>query len=509
MKKRTKATALFLALALTLILGLTACSGGTSSSAGTPDAASEPAASSAASQADSSTPAPSGDVVSLKWVTVGTGMPTNYDAWAKKVNAYLAEKIGVNIEMEVVPWGDWETRRPAIVNTGGDYDIMFSNLEYYNNDVYIGAFLDISEMVSSVSPELYGLLPEDYWDACRVDGKIYAVPTYKDSSMSEFMVWDEALIEKLDIDAASYATTTPTLGGLTPALEAIKEDTGSASLQIFKRGASFIHYTYDNLNTGLMPIGVYYNDAEAKVVAVFEQADQMEALNQLHEWYNAGIINADAATKPEDEMYRPFMFAQGWSGAAKTSWGPNYGVDMVAYQWGPTIVSNDTVRGSLNGISSSCANPEKALEFLQLINTDSYLRDMFYYGEEGVDWEYTADSKVHRILTDWTMAGYTQGSFFAVTQEDIMEFNQWDEVLELNQNAEPSVLLGFTFDTTSVSDQLVNCIAIYERHRGELTTGTIDPATGVPALMEELRAAGFDDIVAEAQTQVDAFMASK
>lgn len=46
------------------------------------------------------------------------------------------------------------------------------------------------------------------------------------------------------------------------------------------------------------------------------------------------------------------------------------------------------------------------------------------------------------------MAGYTQGSFFAITPTDDFDFNQFDEVKELNEKAEPSVLLGFTLDTT-------------------------------------------------------------
>ena len=44
------------------------------------------------------------EVVTLKWVTIGNGMPSNYDSWIGKVNDYIGEKIGVNLEMEVIPW---------------------------------------------------------------------------------------------------------------------------------------------------------------------------------------------------------------------------------------------------------------------------------------------------------------------------------------------------------------------------------------------------------------------
>ena len=88
------------------------------------------------------------------------------------------------------------------------------------------------------------------------------------------------------------------------------------------------------------------------------------------------------------------------------------------------------MRGSLNSISVNCEHPEKALAFLQLINTDSYVRDLFYYGVEGDNWQYTDDTKtaVHKNNADWPMAGYTQATFFNVTPTDDVDFNQWDEV---------------------------------------------------------------------------------
>lgn len=441
------------------------------------------------------------EVVTLRWVTVGSGMPNNYEAWLEKINPYLAEKIGVNIDMEVVSWGDWDNRRNVIINTNEPYDIIFGNSNVYNNDVTIGAYADITDLIETASPELTALIPASYWDACRINGRIYAVPTYKDSSSTQFIVWDKDLSDKLGLDVSGLNT----LESLTPALTTIKGETDIA-FPLSKGGATYITHAYDMMNAGLPALGVRFDDAEGKVVSVYEQEDVMSDLNTLHQWYKDGIINADAATLPEDNKYKAVSVAQGWPGAAITTWGPNMGVNAVAHQLGDTIVSNDTVRGSLNSISVNSEHPEKALAFLGLINTDSYVRDSFYYGLEGADWDYTAEGRVHRNNFEWTMAGYTQGTFFAVTPTDDVDFNQWDEVKALNEAAKPSVLLGFTLDTSSIQDEIANCSAIYERYKGELTTGTIEPAQGVAAMMEEMKAVGFDTIVAAAQAQVDTFL---
>lgn len=86
---------------------------------------------------------------------------------------------------------------------------------------------------------------------------------------------------------------------------------------------------------------------------------------------------------------------------------------------------------------------------------------MFYYGEEGVDFEYNADGKAHKLNQDWEMAGYTQGTFFTVTQVDTDEYNQWEEIKELNDQAVDSAVFGFTFDTSQIADKLSNCNEIW------------------------------------------------
>lgn len=440
------------------------------------------------------------EIVTLKWVQVGSGQPKNYDAWKEHINKYIGEKIGVNIDVEVVGWGDWDSRRSTLVNTNGDYDIMFTNANTYLQDIKMGAFTDITDMVKEHAPSLYASMPEDYWNAVRVDGKIYAVPTYKDSSMTFYNIFASDVVEKYGIDVASIKTMTD----LDEPLKKIYEGEKKAPFVLNKEGISnsLVEKMYDSM--GLPALGVSYDSTDKKLVPVLEQKNVMDELKLLHKWYKAGYINPDAATLGEKPQYRAFGIEQGWSGAAKTVWGPNMGMDVVVSQLGGTALSNVTVGGSLNCINASCEHPEKALQFLELINTDSYVRDAFFYGLEGDDFDYTADKKVHRHKEEWSMAGYTQGTFFIVSQRDDAKFNQWDEVKELNAKAKASPVLGINLDLTEFEDEMVNCVEVYNKYKSELFTGTKDPEQLVPQIMEELRKAGLDTIMEKAQAQIDA-----
>ncbi len=486
---------LALLLAVVMVLGLVACTNSGNETTTPPDG--------------TNTPVSGDEVPVLKWMMVGGGMPANYDAWQANLNKYLEEKIGVHVDVEVVGWGDWDTTRNLTISTNGAYDIMFTNNGTFYNDVSIGAFMPITQYLES-APGLVELIPESYWDACKVNGEVYAVPTYKDSSSTQYWVLDQEIADQTGIDYKSITT----MEGMTELLKAMQaigtaKHIAGEPVFIMNQGGLDALYArnYDDLSSGIPAIGVNYHNGEAKVVSVFEQEDVLNDLATLRSWFEAGYINSDAAILAEAPSYRPVFVAQGWSGAAKTSWGDHMTATTV--QWGPTVLSNSTVQGSMNCISAACKYPEKALQLLELVNTDTYVRDALYFGLEGDNFDYVevdGEKRVHKNNGDWTMAGYTQGTFFAVTQTDEEEFNQWIEVKELNAAAKPSPALGFAFDTTPVKNELDACIAIFTEYRATLMTGTADSTA---AMVDAMKAAGLETVIAEAQTQLDAFVASK
>lgn len=453
-------------------------------------------------------PAASGEIPTLTWYAIGSGMPANWDAWTAKVNAYLEEKIGVHLNYQCVTWGDWSQRRSMIVQTNEPYDIMFTDMGTFAGDVEMGAFADLSDLIAQ-TPGLTDVIPAQYLDACRIGGKLYAIPAYKDSSMTNFFVWTKDLVEQYFPDYQDKHE----LADLTDGLKAMKDGMGEAPVFLNKDGISaVIGNRYDNMGTGLAAIGVSYYDGSNKVVATLEQPDVMEGLKTLHQWMNEGLINSDAATRGENTGMCGMNVAQGWPSAAVT-WSGQRGGEVVPVQYGDSVLSNDTVQGSMLCVSASSKYQAEALKLIELVNTDSKLRDMLAYGEEGVNFEYVEEDgvqKIKKLNNDWTFAGYTQGTFFNMSMESGTVGNPYvDEVKVQNEKAIASPALGFAFDMAPVSDQLIACRGIWEEYKPSMLTGTLDPETAVPEIMAAMRDAGFDDIVAEAQAQLDAFLAAK
>lgn len=494
--KKVKKQLLAITTALLLTSGLVGC--GSSNSGSMPAPSSNKPA-----QTDSSKPTDSGNMPTLVWWTIGGQVPDNFDKAIEQMNVYTAEKIGVKIDIKVAGWGDWDTKINTIVNTGEAFDIMFTNSSKYNQQVTMGAFADISELVQSESPELYKFIPQKVWDGTKIDGKIYSVPTYKDSSLTQYWVFDDTYVQKYSIDTNSIKR----LKDLDKPFHDMKAGEGKSFYPLrLTQGEGFNGFFngYDDMTGGLAPLGVKVDDVSHKVVSVLEQPDIMEGLNLLHQWYKDGIINPDAPTKTEADKARPFFSAQAFPGA-EVNWQVTEGVqkyDMFQI-FGP-IYTTSTIQGSLNAISANSKYKEEALKYLQLVNTDPKLRNMLAFGQLGVDYDNVSGEKVIERKSDtWPLAAYTQGTFFDMAVTKGAPEDQWDQVRALNDQAVSSTSLGFALDISKLTTEVANTKAVWDKYRYELLNGASDPEAMVPKVVAELNAAGMDTIMKAAQEQID------
>ena len=486
-------------LAVMMVVGLFAACGGETTPTTTAPAEPKPTE----TQPKESEPAVNNEIPTLVWYQVGGGQPANYDSWQAKVNAYLEEKIGVHLDVRVVGWGDWGNRRSVIVQTNEPYDLMFTDMSTYTSDVRMGAFADISDLMAEV-PGLTDLIPQAYLNSCLVNGGLYGIPCYKDSSMTNFFVWT-----KSDVDAyyPEYAEA-HTLAEIDAGLRAVYAGTGEAPLLLNQDGLSCITGNkYDACTLGNIGIGIAYNGG-TEFVAVYEQEDVLADLGLLQTWMADGLINSDAAVRAEANGMCSLGVAQGWPGAAK-GWGDGRGTEVVVSQFENTVVSNDTVMGSITCISASSEHKLEALKLLELVNTDTKLRDMLWYGEEGVNFEYVDENgvqKVSKLNSDWTMAAYTQGTFFVASPE--VGSDGYGEVKVQNENAIASPAMGFIPDTTEIADEISAVQAIFEEYKSLIMTGT-GGQDSIDDMMAAMRDAGFDTILAEVNEQYAAWLAAK
>ena len=86
---------------------------------------------------------------------------------------------------------------------------------------------------------------------------------------------------------------------------------------------------------------------------------------------------------------------------------------------------------------------------------------------------------------------------------------QWSDLQALQETAFASPVLGFTFDSKNVQNQISACANIESKYASSLITGSANPDELLPTMIEELNNAGYQDIIQEAQRQVDEFLANR
>lgn len=445
-----------------------------------------------------------GDIPTVVWYTIGGTVPADFDKGMTKINEYLADKLHIRLDLKVAGYGDYENKMNTIINSGEYFDMMFINNKNYSRFVNLGAFDNITDRVQSVAPELYKLIPEELWNGVRLGGNVYSVPTYKDSSLAQFWCFDDRYVKKYNIDIDSIRT----MEDLDAPFKAMKAGEGKSFYPLqLAQGSPFggLHNEYDGLTSGLGVIGVKYDDPGRKVVCLLEQPDFLAELKLLHKWYTEGIINPDANVLTELPKKLPFFSGQGWPSAAAT-WQTLYGVQKYdSFKVFGPMYSTETIQGSLNAISANSKYKDECLKLLQLINTDQRLRDMLAYGVEGKDFEYVSDGVVKKLTDMWPLAAYTQATFFDLSVTDDASPDQWNEVRKQNEEAVSSTCLGFSLDISNIQNEMSNCRAVWTKYANDLQTGASDPAQVIPQIMKELKNAGLDTVISEAQKQINEY----
>lgn len=439
----------------------------------------------------------------LVWWMIGSE-PKDLSKVNAKVNDYIKGKVGATVQFKYANWGDYSKKLTTVIQSGEKYDIAFgTGISNYIDMARKNYFADLSKPLKNSATKLYQYVPSQLWKAMTLNDKIFGVPAFKDSSTSMYWVWDKNIVSKLNIDYKNIKS----VQDLEPALAALKKNDSSKYPLDFSSdglGQNGLLHNYD-LILNEPNLCVRYDDTSAKVVDGFSQPDVMKDLVTLHDYMKKGYINPDAATKNETSKYQALYCAQGYTGA-DADWTTAKGYNEVSNQFSGPYYSTSSIQGSFLVVSASSPNIDKSVKLIELVNTDKTLRNLLAFGIEGENYKKTGDNTIKILNDGYQTATYSQGTFFDMYVVDPAPSNKWDLVRKQNDGAKSSPILGFNFDSTKVSPQVAACTTVFEKYYHNIMTGSVDPTVEVPKMEKELNNAGYQDILKEAQTQVNAFL---
>lgn len=446
--------------------------------------------------------------VELIWYTIGTPQK-DMEKVNEKINEYIKDKIGATVKIKQIDWGDYSNKMQVIINSGEKFDICFtcSWANDYLSNAKKGAFVALNDpennLLEKYGKEMYETINPQFWEGAKVDGKIYAVPANKELGVAPMWVFTKEYVDKYKMDI----TKVKKMEDLEPLLKKIHDNEKNVvPFYITKDFSVPIHY--DQI---VDFVGVSLTNNDLKVVNIFETDEMKNTLRLMHKWYKLGYINKDAETAQDDKNVKRFLTKGDGQPYADVLWSKDLHYQVVSTPIMPTYITNGSTTGSMQAVSVTSEHPDKAVMFLNLLNTDPYLRNLINYGIEGIHYEKVKDNviKILPAQKDYQMPYFSLGNLFITYTLDNEPETKWDEFKKFNDESLKSPALGFKFDPTPVSAEIAAFKNIKDEFAASLYSGTVNPDEYIPKLNAKLKAAGIDKVINEMQKQIDEWKKSQ
>ncbi len=449
------------------------------------------------------------------WYTSEQPTP-DADLVFEELNKYTAEKIGVKVKYTQIAPAEYAEKMQLLFASGEKIDLCFASTgTKFEQNARQLAYTDIGKLLDTVGKPIKELIPEYALRTFRVGGVQYGIPVLKDWGVRYSINVTRGKLDEIGMyDKAINATSIYDWAEIQAAWKKAHPD----HYGILQR-SNF------NLWNAAMPIdavtgsviGGFMYDDYSKVVNVFDTDEAKKYFEEMHKWYNAGYIRADAATVTDDnDIYKVgnYLASMGeWlpylNSQTVPETDPSFSVWCMGHSEPRLKTMGITACGT--AIPASSLNPEKAMEFLTLLFTDEYVKNTSLLGIEGKHWVKKGDNNydlpegyTKKADTGYeSIAAYAAGSRYISKVDPTFPADTWEKWQEFTDSAIPSEALGFNFDPAPVAGEIAAVQNVYNEYIPALQVGELDPAVKQPEAIAKMNSVGAERILEEAQKQYE------
>jgi len=478
--------------------------------------------------------------VKITLLALGNKPTNNRTAEAiKAINKRLIPELGVEFDMRWIEWTDWQTRyQLALASGDSGFDLVITATDWLFawEIARRGGFYPMTpELLQKNAPRTWSEVTPAHWDLCTMDGKIWFIP---EDQFTQFT--NHGFYWRGDWAKDGGVNDVTTFEELEAYFDAVKKyhpeaypwDVDGAE----KAGTSLAGYITSNTNTqtiigiatGNSSIFYYDNNDPYTVISPFMEGQELiDAARMFSRWNQKGFWREDVLNYRG--LTRELMYA-GLSGADQhhtmtyySTIRPNMdkeqpGSEAQFFYFGMQNknVNKDLLTHGAMAINAASKNPDLALQVYDYLRNDREIYMLLNYGIEGVDYVLSSDGKLGRPDNwDATKMGLTT-NFWGGRMDKFEPFNEnwWDGAAgllnHLNSFAREYPLEKFSFDNTKVAAEVAALGDVCTTHIASISFGKtrVSPEEAVANFRRDLKAAGYDIVKAEIQSQLNAFRAA-
>lgn len=380
------------------------------------------------SNSETGTPTESGDTANENQevieLTFFSADGTQDDPWTDPVALAITEKTGVKLKTTYPIGGNDESEAVALMIAEQKYpDIIFAKGSA-NNLIEAGAMMDMSDLIDEYGPNIKKLYGEEY-DKLREsadDPAIYQLSAYvvggekfKDCGSAQIQ-WDALkakdyklpdTLEELETMIKDYIASSPkTEDGLDRIGITLSTSDWHWMITLGNPAGAIADGAPDN--------GQWLIDENNQAIYKFRSDKEREYFRWMCRMYNEGILDPEFATQTNDDYIAKIasgrvvcLFDKDWNYQdgekvlkADGKLGATYAglpLTMDKDTKCPNLMYQGLTTGTGVGISSTCADPVKAIKFIDFLCSDEG-QVLNKWGIEGVN--YFVDESGHRYRTD-------------------------------------------------------------------------------------------------------------
>lgn len=434
----------------------------------------------------------------------------DHELVTQAINEYIEPLIGCRVKRISIVGAEFNEKMRLILASGEQADIIYTGGSTYHTYVENGSFMELNDLLDEYGKQVKEITPDYAIEAAKIDGKLYGLPIYKDYAVEHVIRYNKDLVEKHNIDMSQIKS----LADFEPVLETIKQKEPDIYPFAFLAGLSgFALLPYDKImgtNIGAIDL----EGDPAKIVNQYTTDEALEYYKLMHKWYNKGYMRKDIATVTanSDIQGRYFMSIEQEL--------PYLTDQLNAQNYMPYTLENahvvqpkmgtSNVIGMMFAIGANCEYPEKAMAFINLLNTDPVLRNMASLGIEGKHWVAVGDDFYKlpegcatKADTGFETYGSPQGNKYIFRMIEGTPADIYEKYQEFDEGAIKSPAMGFAFNPENVQSEISALNNVYNEFFPSLLTGAADPDVAFPKAVKKLKEAGVDKLLAEIQKQYD------
>ncbi len=532
---------LSLVLAMMMVLSLAACGGGNNNAPAGNDA---PAKTDTPAKTDAPDDAPAAsdlEPVTLSvWFHGSTVAPEASARVMESVNAYLKDKINVTLEPIWGTWADFDTATVTALAGGDNVDIYFTcnwSANEYNKYARDGYWVKLDDLLPTYGADLLTTIPESIWECARTNGYdgagVYGVPALKDTATQNCWDLNGTLLAELGYDVdefVAFASMNPDFyysDEFEEVLQKAKDYKGGdfyplmGEPVVFERIVTGTAIVTGDLNGA--PVLSYYYDLEhpakdigSRIVCKYATPEFKKFAERTYYLAQKGFISPQTQNVDTANSYRESCALTGDYLISSQSYAFGCEVDYSRQRGGldvrmiPTdapYMDATSGQGAMMAISAVSKNPERALMFLNLLNTDPELMTMLNYGTEGYVYNKNADGsitfveEVRSTYNPWRN-GMGNIRMLPPTAEEGLDY--WDRFSAYYDSAEVLPYGSFILDTSELSNEATALANVYGQYGFQLMGGATNPDTVLPEFLAKLEEAGIQKLLDAANEQLAA-----